>query len=125
MAKKEFTYRGLSVEQLKKMSIKEFAAIIPSRERRTLLRGQTDAEKSLLRKLEKRTNVKTHAREMVIVPQMIGKVILVHNGKEYTAVTITEEMIGVRLGEFVLTRKMVKHASPGVGAATKTKVSVK
>jgi small subunit ribosomal protein S19 len=125
MAKKEFTYRGLSVEQLKKMSIKEFAAIIPSRERRTLLRGQTEAEKSLLRKLEKRTNVKTHAREMVVVPQMIGKTILVHSGKEYAPVAITEEMIGCRLGEFVLTRKMVKHASPGVAAAAKTKVSVK
>jgi small subunit ribosomal protein S19 len=124
MAKKEFTYRGLSLEQLKKMSIKEFAAHIPSRERRTLLRGMTDAEKNLLRKLEKRNNIKTHAREMVIVPQMVGKTLLVHSGKEYAPVAVTEEMLGLRLGEFVLTRKMVKHASPGVGAS-KTKVSVK
>jgi small subunit ribosomal protein S19 len=126
MAKKEFTYRGLSTEQLKKMSIKEFANLIPSRERRTLLRGMTDAEKNLLRKLEKRDNIKTHAREMIVVPQMIGKTLLVHNGKEYTPVPISEEMVGFRLGEFVLTRKMVKHSSPGVGAtATKAAVSVK
>jgi small subunit ribosomal protein S19 len=126
MAKKEFTYRGRSTDQLASMSIKEFAALIPSRERRTLLRGMTDAEKSLLRKVAKRTNIKTHCREMVVVPQMLGKTILVHSGKEYVPVAITEEMLGFRLGEFVLTRKMVKHQSPGVGAATaKKSVSVK
>lgn len=124
MAKKEFSYRGLSTEQLQKMSIKEFAALIPSRERRSLLRGLTDAEKNLLRKLQKRDNVKTHAREMVIVPQMIGKTLLVHSGKEYAPVAVTEEMLGFRLGEFVQTRKSVKHASAGVGATSKS-VSVK
>lgn len=126
MAKKEFSYRGHTLEQLQKMSIKEFAQLIPSRERRTLLRGLTDAEKNLLRKLGKRSGVKTHCREMVIVPQMVGKQVLVHTGKEYVPVEILDEMVGFRLGEFVLTRKMVKHQSPGVGAtATKAKVSVK
>jgi small subunit ribosomal protein S19 len=125
MAKKEFTYRGRTVEQLQKMSIKEFAALIPSAERRALLRGMTDVEKSLLNKLSKRPTAKTQAREMVIVPQIIGKVVMVHTGKEYVPVTITEEMIGFRLGEFAPTRKSVKHASPGVGSAAKTKVSVK
>jgi small subunit ribosomal protein S19 len=125
MAKKEFTYRGRSTDQLASMSIKEFAALIPSRERRSLLRGLTEAEKNLLRKVAKRNSVKTHCREMIVVPQMLGKIILVHSGKEYVPVTITEEMLGFRLGEFVLTRKMVKHASPGVGAAAKKSVSVK
>jgi small subunit ribosomal protein S19 len=126
MAKKEFTYRGHSPEQLKKMSIKEFALLLPSRERRTILRGLTDVEKALLRKLEKRDNVKTHAREMVIVPQMIGKTILVHNGKEYMPVLVNEEMVGYRFGEFVHTRKGVKHNSPGIGASASTKsVAVK
>jgi len=121
MAKKEFTYRGLKTEQLRQMSVQEFAQLIPSRERRSLLRGMTDAEKSLLRKITKRDNIKTHCREMVVVPQMIGKTILVHNGKEYTSLLINEEMIGIRLGEFVLTRKMVKHSSPGIGAAAASK----
>ncbi len=125
MAKKEFTYRGRTTEQLSKLGIKEFAALIPSRERRTLLRGLTDAEKSLLHKVEKRNNVKTHCREMIIVPQMLNKTILVHSGKEYVPVTVTEEMLGFRLGEFVLTRKMVKHQSPGVGATASKAVSVK
>jgi len=114
MAKKEFTYKGLKTEQLQAMSIEEFARIIPSRERRSLLRGLTPAEKNLLVKLSKRDKVKTHAREMVIIPQMLGKTIMVHRGKEYTPVTITEEMLGFRLGQFVLTRKIAKHASPGV-----------
>src|SRR5262245_36141568 len=126
MAKKEFTYRGLSTEQISKMSIKEFANLVPSRERRSLLRGMTEAEKSLLHKLEKRNNIKTHCREMVIVPQMIGKTISLHNGKEFTPIMINEEMLGLRLGEMLLTRKMVKHNSPGLGAtASKSKVSVK
>ena len=116
MAKKEFTYRGFTLDKLQQMSIKEFAQLIPSRSRRTLLRGQTEAEKSLLRKIGKRDNVKTQAREMVVIPQMVGKTVLVHSGKEYLPVHINEEMVGMRLGEFVLTRKMVKHTSPGVGA---------
>jgi small subunit ribosomal protein S19 len=122
MAKKEFTYRGLSVEQLRKMGIKEFARLIPSRERRTLLRGMTEPEKNLLRKVEKRDNVKTHCREMVVVPQMIGKTILVHNGKEYKPVIVNEEMVGIRLGEFVMTRAIAKHSSPGLGATGKKAV---
>ena len=121
MAKKEFTYRGLTFDAIKKMNIKEFAALIPSRERRTLLRGFTEPEKSLLRKLEKRSNVKTQVREMVIVPQMVGKTVLVHTGKEYVPVNVTEEMLGFRIGEFTLTRKPLKHSTPGVGATASSK----
>ena len=116
MVKKEFTYRGLSVEQLQRMSVQEFARGVPSRERRSLLRGFTQVEKNLLRKLATRDRVKTHAREMVVVPQMIGKTVLVHNGKEYTPVTVTEELLGFRLGQFALTRKIAKHTAPGVGS---------
>jgi small subunit ribosomal protein S19 len=116
MARKEFTYRGIGTDQLLRMSIQEFAKLTPSRERRSLLRGLTDVEKNLLRKLAKRDGVKTHAREMIIVPQMVGKTVSVYNGKEYTALGITEEMLGRRLGQFVLTRKIAKHSAPGVGA---------
>lgn len=126
MAKKEYTFRGLKTEQIKNMSVQEFAQLLTSRERRSVLRGMTEAEKSLLHKIAKRDSVKTHCREMVIVPQMLGKTILVHNGKEYTPLLINEEMLGFRLGEFVLTRKMVKHNSPGIGASASSKsMSVK
>ncbi len=114
MAKKEFTYKGLRLEQLRGMSTEEFARLVPSRERRSLLRGFTPEEKNLLRKLEKRDRVKTHCREMIIIPQLIGKTIQVHNGKGYTPVTVTEEMLGLRLGQLVMTRKIARHASPGV-----------
>ena len=114
MAKKEFTYRGLKEEQLKEMSKEEFARLVPSRERRSILRGLTHEQKSLLSKLEKRDKVKTHSREMVILPQMLGKTVMVHSGKDYVPVEITAEKLGLRLGQFVLTRKIAKHASPGV-----------
>lgn len=126
MAKKEFTYRGLTFDQISGMSIKEFAGLIPSRERRSLLRGMTEEEKSLLRKLSKRASAKTHCREMVIVPQMVGKTVMLHTGKEYVAIEILDEMLGHRLGQFAMTRKIAKHAAPGVGAKAATKsVSVK
>nr|AJS12442.1 30S ribosomal protein S19 [uncultured archaeon] len=116
MARKEFTYRGLDAEQLKKLSLKEFMTLIPSRERRSLKRGLSHEQESLLRKLEGRDGVKTHCRDLVILPQMIGKKILVHNGKEYVDVIVTEEHIGKRLGEFSYTTKRVNHNAAGVGA---------
>lgn len=96
------------------MSLDEFATMLPSNERRKVRRGFTEAEKSLLNKLAKRDRVKTHSRAMLILPSMIGKTILVHNGKEYTAVTIQPEMVGRRLGQYALTRKPLKHSSAGV-----------
>lgn len=120
MAKKEFTYRGLTMDALRKLSIKEFAQLVPSRERRSLIRGMTDEEKNLLSKLEKRDKVKTHCREMVIVPQMVGKTVQVHNGKGYLPVEITEEVIGHRLGQLAMTRRIARHASPGVAGKSKS-----
>ena len=47
---------------------------------------------------------------------MVGLTIYVHNGKEFSEVKLTAEMIGHRLGEFAATRRQVKHGAPGVGA---------
>ena len=52
---------------------------------------------------------------------MVGKVIFVHNGKEFVRVEIKPEMIGHRLGEFAKTRKFEKHSGPGVGATRSSK----
>jgi small subunit ribosomal protein S19 len=117
MVRKEFMFRGRSVEELKAMSIDELALILPSNERRKIKRGFTPEEKSLLKKLAKRDRVKTQAREMIVLPSMLGKTIMVHSGKEYLPVMIQPEMIGRRLGCYVLTRKMVKHSAAGVSAA--------
>jgi small subunit ribosomal protein S19 len=117
-----FTYKGKTVEELQKMSLEDFAKLVPSKERRNLLRGFNDEEKKFLEKLRKSEKpVRTHLREIVIIPEMIEKKILVHNGKEWIPVDIRAEMLGHRLGEFALTRKRVLHSAPGVGATKSSK----
>lgn len=118
MALREFHYRGKTIEEIGKMDLKQFAELLPARERRTLTRGFTEQQKTLLERIRaKKRNIKTHCRSMVIIPEMIGLTIKVHNGfKDWVEVSITQEMLGHRLGEFALTRKRVGHNAPGVGA---------
>lgn len=124
MAKKEFRFRGKTLEELQQLSLKEIMMLLPSRQRRTLNRGLNSTQKKLLAELKKnKSNIKTHEREMVILPEMVGKTIKIYNGKEFVTVTIMPEMIGHVLGEFALSRKNVSHSSPGVGA-TRSSASV-
>lgn len=117
MAKKEFTYRGKGIEELKNMSLNELASLLPARQRRSLKRGLTEQQKILLSRIKKnKVNLKTHCRDMVILPEMIGKTIKVYNGKEFAPVIIVDEMIGHCLGEYALTRRRVEHSAPGIGA---------
>ena len=116
MVKKEFTYRGKKLDELQKLSINEFAALLPARQRRSILRGFTEEQKIFLGKIREGKEAKTHCRELIIIPELIGKMIKVHNGKEFVMLKIEAEMIGHRIGEFCLTRKRVTHNSPGVGA---------
>lgn len=120
---KIFTYRGKTAEELQKLSLEEFAKLVPSRQRRSLLRGLTETQKKVFRKFRKSHDrfIKTHARDMIIVPEMIGLKFGVHNGKEWVTVEIKPEMIGHRLGEFALTRRRVMHSAPGVGATKSSK----
>lgn len=116
MVKKEFTYRGKTLEELKKLSEKELTEILPARQRRKMRRGFTENEKKLVEKLKHKDIVKTHLRDMILLPFMVGKTIRIHSGREFLAIMITPEMIGHYLGEFVLTRKKVTHNAPGIGA---------
>lgn len=127
MAKKEFIYRGKMIEELQEMSIKEISALFPSATRRSLRRGFTDQQKILLKKIRKNEkNIKTHCRDMVILPEMVGMTIKVHSGKAFDNVEIQPEMIGHLLGEFALTRKRITHNAPGVGATrSSSNISVK
>ena len=126
MAKKEFSYRGKTLNELQQMSMEEFAVLVPARERRRLKRGFTDEQKTLLRNLQRANEVKTHCREMVVIPQMVGKMIKVYNGKEFTMVQIVPETLADRLGEFAATRRKVAHSAPGIGATrSSASVSVK
>ena len=119
---KEFTWKGKSEEELKNMDLKEFAELTTSRQRRSLKRGFTDAQKALMKRITAgENNVKTHCRDMVIVPQMVGKTLRVYNGKEYLMVIIGAQMVGHYLGEFSHTRKGVTHSAAGVGATRSSK----
>ncbi|MCW1300922.1 MAG: 30S ribosomal protein S19 [Candidatus Nanoarchaeia archaeon] len=128
----EFRYRGYTLEELQKMSLNEFAKLLPARERRSLLRGLTKEQKKLLEKIEEYRRkglnkpIRTHCRDMIVLPCMVGVTIGVHAGKEYKYVEIRPEMIGHRLGEFALTRKKVEHSAPGIGATkSSTAIAVK
>ena len=120
---KEFRYRGHNAEELKKMSIDEFSKIATSRTRRSLKRGLTDSQKTLLEKIRKNPEKfhKTHVRDIVILPEMIGTKLGVYSGKEWINVVVQPEMIGRRLGEFSVPIKRVKHSAPGIGASRGSK----
>ena len=122
MARKEYTYRGKTVKELQELSFDEFVHLLPARERRTAERMGEDL-KQLYEKTKSKDNVKTHHREMIVFPHMSGKVVKVHNGKQFIDVHIQPEMIGMRLGQLVPSRKRVSHGGPGVGA-TKSSASV-
>lgn len=122
--KKEFRYRGLSLEELQKLPMDELLPLFPSRTRRTLTRGLTNKQDKLLNDVQKAGKgdiIKTHCRDMVILPTFVGHRIDVHNGSGFQPVDIQPEMVGHYLGEFALTRKKVKHTGPGVGATRSSK----
>jgi len=92
------------------------------RARRSLERGPTDQQEKLLQKLKSTDGVvRTHRRDMVILPSFVGRTIAVHNGREFREITIAPEMIGHFLGELALTRKYVTHSGVGVGATRSSK----
>ena len=119
---KEFRWLGKTEEEIKRMDLKEFMEVTNSRARRSLQRGFTDYQKILLKKvMAGDKNIRTHCRDMVIIPAMLGSIIRIHNGKEFFPITITGEMLGHYLGEFSMTRKSVTHSAAGIGATRSSK----
>ncbi len=128
MRKKEFTYRGKSLEELKKLDVREFARFLPSRQRRNVLRQFQSVEDFVTRAKKKIANgkaIRTHQRNLVIVPEMVGMRLDVHNGKTFAQVLVTGEMLGHVLGEFSPTRNKVKHSKAGIGATKGSKFKSK
>ena len=120
--KKEFTYRGHTLEQLQTMSKDEIIKILPARARRSLKRGSSEEQQTFWRQVRKGKGiVETHRRDIVVLPELIGRKIGIHNGKEFKVVEILPEMIGHYLGEFALTRRFGRHSGPGVGATRSSK----
>ena len=115
-------WKGLDEEQIKTLELKAFMKYVPARARRSLKRGFTEPQKSLLKRIQAdNNNIKTHCRSMVIIPSMLGKLIRVYNGKDFVPVTIITDMLGHYLGEFSHTRRKVSHGSAGVGATRSSK----
>jgi small subunit ribosomal protein S19 len=120
--KKEFTYRGHTMEELLKLPFAEIIELLPARARRTYIRGLNTEQEAFIKRLRAADGpVRTHRREIPILPEFVGKTVHVYNGKEFSPVDIKPEMIGHYLGEFAMTRKAVRHSGLGVGATRSSK----
>eukprot|EP00105_Crassostrea_gigas_P040306 XP_019924454.1 PREDICTED: 40S ribosomal protein S15 [Crassostrea gigas] len=123
---RKYAYRGVDLDQLLDMSNEQLMELFPCRARRRISHGLKRKPLGLIKRLrkakkeagplEKPEVVKTHLRNMIIVPEMIGSIIGVYNGKTFNQVEVKPEMIGHYLGEFSITYKPVKHGRPGIGA---------
>ena len=120
---RQFTYRGLSQKELEDLSLDKLLKLFPSRARRSLTRGINDNKRKLIEEIKAtksgklKNPINTHLRDVLILPYMVGVTLNVFSGKEFRPVTITTEMIGHYLGEYVITNKRVSHGAPGVGAS--------
>jgi len=120
---KEFRYRGYTVDQLNTMSTEAILQLLPSRARRSLNRGISEDKRKLLEDIRAQREgklespIKTHARDMIVLPVMVGANVSVYSGKEFVALEVKPEMIGHYLGEYVITNKKVVHGTPGIGAS--------
>lgn len=120
--KGEYTYRGKTVDELKTLSTEEFSELIPARQRRTMKRGLSDEHKKIMLKIkEGETTIRTHRRDMIILPDMVGLNLEIYNGKSFEKVEVIPEMMGHYFGEYSMTRKRVSHGSAGVGATKSSK----
>jgi small subunit ribosomal protein S19 len=98
------------------MNLNQFADLCNAEARRKIKRGLRHIEKELLEDVRESNHARTHARSMVVTPEMVGATIEVYNGKDFVPVEIEEEMLGHRHGEFAKTRREVEHSAPGLGA---------
>ena len=124
MAKK-FMYRGKTLEELQAMNLEDFSKLLPARQRRNLKRGLPKQEKKLLETIRANKGrdkfIRTHVRDLIILPEMVGAKIGIHNGREFKPVVIEDAMIGHYLGEYSQTRGRVSHSAPGLGATRSSK----
>jgi len=112
--KKEFKYRGKTMEELKALDVREFAQYLPARKRRTVLRSFQSHEDFVSRaklKEQKKKIIKTHLRDLVIVPALVGMKIQIYNGNKFVPIEVTGEMLGCKMGEFAPTRAKIVHTS--------------
>jgi len=124
----EFSYRGHTLEELQEMDVDEVAELLPARQRRSIVRGLSEEKQKLLEKAreaeeEETANnpIRTHLRDMPVLPEFVGITFAVHNGQSFERVNVEPEMLGHYLGEFQLTRSSVEHGQAGIGATRSSK----
>ena len=123
MALKDFTFRGKTLAELQALEVNELLPLFNSRTRRSLARG---VNKKLLQKIDRvlaakkdgkdPKPVRTHLRQFIILPKMVGLKFAIYRGNAFEITEIMPEMIGSYLGEYQLTRKRVAHGKAGIGA---------
>jgi small subunit ribosomal protein S19 len=130
MAKKEFLYRGKTLPELEEMSTEQFCKLANTKARRKIKRGldkkflkKVDAAKAMLKSGKQPKVLRTHHRNMVVIPAMVGLRIAIHTGKEFQITDIMPEMLGHYLGELALSRKRLRHGKAGIGA-TKSSTAI-
>jgi len=124
----EFTYRGHTIDELREMTVDEVAELLPARQRRSIERGLTREQKHLLKRAKRadpeqtaKSPLRTHLRDMPVLPDMFDLTFAVHNGESFERVEVTPNMLGHYLGEFQLTRNQVEHGQAGIGATRSSK----
>ena len=125
---REILFRGKTLEFLKGLDVRESAKYLPARSRRSVLRNFDVVENFIKlcgEKMTKSKKIRTHLRDIVIVPKLVGMTIAVYNGQTFQEVLISTQMIGHRLGEFSPTRGKVNHGSAGLGATKSSRAMKK
>jgi small subunit ribosomal protein S15e len=128
---KKFTFRGLELEKMLSLSNEELLGFVHARARRRMKRGLKRKPMTLIKRLrkaklgcgplDKPKPIKTHLRNMIIVPEMIHSVVAVYNGKVFNLITIMPEMVGFYLGEFSISYRPVRHGRPGIGSTNSSR----
>ena len=122
--KREFSFRGKTLEELRALSLPELAGLLGARARRSIRRGFNDETSRFFERMSSTPAdkvVRTHCRDTLVLPAHVGRRVSVHNGKEFKELEVRPEMIGHYYGEFALTRRFEKHSGPGVGATRSSK----
>ena len=121
--KKEFTYRGLTMEKLQELDFGQFIQMLPARQRRSFKRGLSREQAKLINDSNQAPEkvIRTHRREMIIIPQFVGRKFAIHDGRNFVDSDILPEMIGLYFGELAPTRTSPTHTGPGVGATKSSK----
>nr|3J0L_S Chain S, Ribosomal protein S15 [Oryctolagus cuniculus]3J0O_S Chain S, Ribosomal protein S15 [Oryctolagus cuniculus]3J0P_S Chain S, Ribosomal protein S15 [Oryctolagus cuniculus]3J0Q_S Chain S, Ribosomal protein S15 [Oryctolagus cuniculus] len=123
-----FTFRGKGLEELtalasgsnsEKLISDELAALFDAKTRRRVKRGISEKYAKFVNKVrrskekcpagEKPVPVKTHYRSMIVIPELVGGIVGVYNGKEFVNVEVKFDMIGKYLAEFAMTYKPTTH----------------